>query len=122
MITYPVSEVIDRISICRLKVERIGEPQCKKELEYLEQHLGSYSFLNLDFEKYLRRLYDINGKIWDLEADIRKGKDDGLGLDEIGRRAILVRDYNKIRVSIKNEIIRETKMGFEDVKVNHISE
>ena len=122
MITYPISEVLDRISICRLKVERIGEPQCQKELEYLEQNLGSYSFLGLDVQRYIKRLYDINARIWDLEANIRKGKDENLGLEEIGRRAILVRDYNKLRVSIKNEIVRTTEMGFEDVKVNHISE
>jgi hypothetical protein len=56
-----------------------------------------------------------------MESDIRKGLDDNLGLEEIGRRAIKIRETNKIRVSIKNEISRKTKSGFEDVKINHIS-
>jgi len=70
----------------------------------------------------LERLYDINGKIWDLESDIRKGKEGELGLEEVGRRAIMIRELNKKRISVKNQITEETNMGFKDVKMNHASE
>lgn len=120
MIQYPISEVIDRISICKLKVEHIGEPQCEAELNFLKNGVLSYKFQ--DTEYYIQKLYEINSKIWDLEADIRGCKEKSLGLDEIGKRTLLIRDYNKARVAIKNEIIRKSKMGFEDIKINHLSQ
>ena len=57
-----------------------------------------------------------------MESDIRKGKEGELGLEEVGRRAILIRNLNRERVALKNKIIEETGIGFKDVKVNHASE
>jgi len=57
-----------------------------------------------------------------LESDIRGGKENLLGLEEVGRRAIMIRDLNKKRVALRNKIIEETGIGFKDVKVNHASE
>ena len=56
----------------------------------------------------------MNGKIWDLESDIRKGKEGELGLEEVGRRAIAVRELNKIRVGYKNDIVDMFKEGIID--------
>jgi hypothetical protein len=100
-------------------MERIGEPQCAKEFQWLERGVAEFNFSEFDF--YFKSLYDINGKIWDMESEIRKGLDAKLGLDEIGRRAIKIREANKTRVALKNEIAKKTKSGFEDVKMNHIS-
>jgi len=119
MIQYPLPELLDRMSICKLKTERIGEPQCFKELDFLKSALITYDFAESDF--YLQKLYEVNSKIWDMESDIRNGLDEELGLDEIGRRAIKIRETNKVRVSIKNEIVKKSKSGFEDVKMNHIA-
>ena len=83
---------------------------------------GPYFAWHMIKERILKKLYEVNGKIWDLEADIRKGKEGELGLEEVGRRAIEIRNLNKTRISIKNEITEVTGSGFKDVKVNHASE
>ena len=119
MLTYPLSDLIDRISIVKLKTERTDEEECRKELAYLMEHLPEYNFP--EAEEYINKLHEVNGKIWHLEADIRKGKDAELGLEEIGRRTLKIRGFNKIRVGFKNEIVDKTKTGFKDIKVNHAS-
>lgn len=50
-----------------------------------------------------------------------KGKENLLGLEEVGRRAILIRGKNKIRVGIKNEMVEKYEEGFKDIKMNHAS-
>lgn len=119
----PLAEVLDRLSILKLKIERINEPHLKKELKAFNNALGEFKNNGLKIkQEWLNELYKINTKIWDLEADIRKGKEGELGLEEVGRRAILIRNLNRERVALKNNIIQETGIGFKDVKVNHASE
>lgn len=118
----PLAEVLDRLSILRLKVERINEPHLKKELDAFNKTVDEFKNRGINIKvEWVASLYQINAKIWDLEADIRKGKEGELGLEEVGRRAILIRDLNRERVSLKNKIIDETGIGFKDVKVNHAS-
>ena len=117
---YPLPDLLDRISIAQLKVERIGEDECIKEYNTLIKEVYIYKFNNA--KEFIQRLYVVNGEIWNLESDIRSCKEDELGLEEVGRRAILIRKTNKKRVSIKNEIAVESKSGFVDIKMNHGSE
>jgi len=116
----PLSEVLDRLSIVELKIERIGEPHLALEKEALEEAVKEFEDrgIQIDFS-WVRDLKEINGQIWDLESDIRKGKEGELGLEEVGRRAIMIRGKNKIRVGIKNAITESTGLGFRDVKMNH---
>ena len=67
------------------------------------------------------RLCISNIKISILEADIRQGKEKELGLEEVGRRALEIRDINKERVALKNALKEIFKDGFRDIKVNHRS-
>jgi hypothetical protein len=125
----PLPEVLDRLSIVRLKIERIGEPHLRRELkEYLnavEEFKKEKIEINPEWEE---ELYEINGKIWDLEFDVRKiiNKDNcmdeaekTMGFEELGRRALLVEKLMKLRVAIKNQITEKTKSGFKDIKINH---
>jgi hypothetical protein len=116
-IPYPISEIADRYSICLLKQERTTE-NLDEELALYEKELKNY----LNIMEIVDRLYDINGKIWDLEADIRMGRDGELGFEEIGRRAIKIRDLNKNRIAIKNLIVSGYNEGFMDIKINHASD
>ncbi len=68
------------------------------------------------------RLCIANIKISILESDIRKGKEKELGLEEVGRRALKIRDINRERVALKNELKEIFKDGFKDIKVKHGSE
>jgi len=119
----PLPEILDRLSILKLKIERIGEPHLQKELEEYEKALVEFKIKGMFIdENWIKDLYKLNGEIWDLESDIRKGKEGELGLEEVGRRAILIRGINNKRVAIKNKIVEETGHGFKDVKMNHASE
>lgn len=113
----PISEIADRYSITLLKSERIEGVNLQDELNTYKQELDKYD----DIKPFIDRLYVINGEIWDLESDIRKGKENLLGLEEVGRRAILIRGKNKIRVGIKNEMVEKYEEGFKDIKMNHAS-
>ena len=117
---YPLPDLLDRVSIARLKVERIGEDTCKREYDALLKEIPAYGFDQAD--EYVDKLYEVNGRIWDMESDIRSGKEEELGLEEVGRRAIQIRKMNKLRVGIKNEIAEKSESGFVDIKMNHGSE
>ena len=119
----PLPEILDRYSIVKLKVERIGEPHLKRELDAYAQAIEEYRKKGVRIEQlWIDQLYDINRRIWDLEADIRSGKEGKLGLEEVGRRAIAIRELNKKRISLKNAIIEKTGLGFKDIKMAHASE
>ena len=113
----PISEIADRLSICMLKQERTSE-DLRKEIELYESELRGYE----NIHEYVDKLYEINGEIWHLESDIRKGREKELGLEEVGRRAILIREQNKKRVFVKNQMVETYGEGFKDIKVNHGSD
>ena len=84
-------EFLDRLSILILRAVH-GDSQ--DLVSYLSEFKGKDA-------QTLVGLLEINNKIWGLESDIRQGKE--LGLEEVGRRAIAIRDLNKQRVRLKNE-------------------
>ena len=119
----PLPEILDRMSILKLKIERIGEPHLKLEMAGYEKALKDFEKAGVKINPaWIANLYEINGKIWDLESDIRRGREKELGLEEVGRRAIMIRELNKKRISVKNQVVEETGIGFRDVKMNHGSE
>lgn len=113
----PIGEIVDKFTICKLKNERLNI-DLTKELNELLFEIKLYD--NIDI--FVDLLYEINGKIWDLESDIRKGNEHILGLEEIGRRALLIRDLNAIRVGYKNQINSKYVEGYVEYKMNHGSE
>jgi hypothetical protein len=117
----PISEIADRYSICLLKSERIHDTdisEVNRELNILKNELNKFNNIN----DYINSLYNINGQIWDLESDIRRGKEKEIGLEEVGRRAIAIRELNKKRIFIKNEIVKKYNMGFTELKMYHASQ
>jgi len=112
-----IGDIVDRYSICKLKSER-QQLDNTKEIDALLGEIERYDGI----DESINELYDINGKCWDLEADIRNGNEEILGLEEIGRRALKLRDLNKIRISIKNRVNSAFNQGFIEVKSNHGSE
>jgi hypothetical protein len=120
---FSIAEIIDRMSILKLKIEHFDEPRLKIEYADFEKALDDYKKEGFIVQKeWLEELYDINRKIWDLEADIRNGCEGKFSLEEVGRRALKIRDHNKERIAAKNKIINETGLGYKEVKVNHASE
>jgi len=115
----PASEMADRLSIAILKNERTDNDMTD-EINTYWKYLNEGNYPSI--ADFVDRLKEVNGRIWNLEADIRQGKEATLGLEEVGRRAISIRGLNKIRVGHKNEMVELYNEGFRDIKVNHGSE
>ena len=110
-----LGEVLDRFTILRLKLERIRDKNLIPEYEAFKKTIDEYKKNGVNLkQKWIDDLYEVNGKIWDLEFDIRRGKEGELGLEEVGRRAIAIRNLNNIRVNIKNKIAEESGL---DLKI-----
>jgi hypothetical protein len=130
---YFLDDLIDRISILSVKKCKAFGLE-KKEFDTLDvwEELLWEAVIKKMYEKvasfelkmtmvfdWRRRLVDVHNRIWDLEADIRAGKEGEIGLEEVGKRAIQIRDLNRERVAIRNEIVEMVGEGFKDIKVNH---
>ena len=127
---YPLDELLDKRSIIRLKIERIEDDidreRLKKEhedySEAIKEFITEGTCSQENILKWSEMLYEANGKIWDLEANIRKGQIGDLALEEIGLTAIEIRESNGVRVGIKSNIVRAIGQGYTDIKINHASE
>jgi|WetSurMetagenome_2_1015567.scaffolds.fasta_scaffold25699_3 hypothetical protein len=101
---YPLSELVDRKTILTLKLKHATKPErFQQEFDDISNAIEKHGF---EDKKLLAKLLKINEKIWDLEYDIRKGKEGQFTFEEIGRRALLIRDYNKKRIAIKNQVAK----------------
>ena len=111
-----IGDIVDRYSICKLKSERLGLDNTK-ELNDLKFEINKYE--GVDY--FIDNLYEVNSDIWNLESDIRRGNENILGLEEVGRRAIAIRELNGIRVNLKNKINTFFNTGFIEKKIDHAS-
>lgn len=127
---YPLDELLDKRSIIQLKIERLEgdsseKANLKKEFDdytlAIEEYVKEDICTSEEAERWHSQLYEINGKCWDMEAAIRQGKEGELGLEEVGKRALKLRDMNKIRIGIKKEVVEKTGVGYKDIKINHAS-
>jgi len=117
-----IGEFLDRLSIQLHKVQKIGSESYPEFVKYIEEFLLEIPSENFEeIIKGFRELYKFNGEIWKLESDIRKGKEKELGLEEVGRRALKIRDWNNKRIAVQNKLI-EKFGGFKNIKKNHRSE
>jgi hypothetical protein len=98
---FPVIEIVDRYTIALVKHEKTNGAN-QEELDfYLEQMKQA----NIDpLNAKVIELIEHHAYIWSLEDDIKKGRADSLPMDEIGRRALQVRDVMRERVRLKNEL------------------
>jgi len=101
--TNSPGDFYDRLSILYLKRERQEDYTDDGEIEELERVVKRCASWDQDL---FVRLEEVNGRIWDLESDLRLGKEGLLGLEEVGRRALKIRDLNKLRIELRNEINR----------------
>lgn len=142
MIEMSPGEVIDRYTILRMKakIDKSMIPElekyekefneiihivCKKLCEKPEDKNINIFIFN-SFWSPILTIMENNAKIWTLEASIRLSYSndpnsvDKLSLEEIGKRALRIRDLNKFRVNAKNMI--DCYFGFNpDKKIDHAS-
>ncbi len=111
-----MSEILDRYTITKLKSERTEEDVTEELLAY-ESEIKAKNADPAEMQGFIDRLYEVNGDLWDVEGDIRKGVD--MPLEEVGRLALKVRDLNCKRNGVKAEVVDAFAEGFKEIKVNY---
>jgi hypothetical protein len=116
----PVLELIDRLCIARVKYQRTNGAN-QVELDWYED---KYCQLpqSAELEYNVEAMTAIHNAIWELEWQLKSGVEEQLPLDEIGRRAIRIRDYNNKRITFKNSIASLLGHPVKEVKHNHLSD
>ena len=118
----PLSEIIDRISILKLKIENSSDSvmknKFKSELKEFESVLKDFKEKGFEIaDSWGENLYKINKNQWNLESEMKKAMEKN-DFGEMGRIYIEIQISNKKRIEIKNEIVNKTKIGFRDISVN----
>jgi len=116
--TQTLGDVIDRFTILTRKIY-FGMEDAISEHRHLEKSL-TYWEIDGKLITNVLRLAQMNTEIWNLEHEIRQGGEDKFTLEEIGKRAVKIRDLNKRRIHYKNKI-NEIAGHFKEYKVNHRS-
>lgn len=113
-----LGELVDKISILKIKLEKITDAEklkhVKKEEETLSKTLASLKLDNIDF--HLNQMIDVNLKLWKIEDDIRdleRDKDFGKTFIELARAVYITNDE---RFRRKNTINTTYKSGLQEVK------
>lgn len=116
----PVLELIDRLCIARVKHARTNGAN-QIELDWYEdkyQQLPQSAELDAD----IQAMTDIHHAIWDLEWQLKSGVEQMLSLQEIGRRAIAIRDFNNRRIAYKNSIASILGHPVREIKQDHLAD
>jgi len=119
MMFFPVVELLDRLAISRVKWRRTVSNAA--ELEYYETQAQQ---LQMDQECHdaIKELEIIHDTIWELEKELKSGREQSLPLEEIGRRAIAIRDHNNQRIRHKNFLAEKLGCPVREIKRDHLSE
>ena len=116
---FPVIEIVDRYAIAVVKHTKTqGANQ-----EELDFYLKQMKKANINPQHNLvLELIKHHEYVWSLEDDFKKCRIDSLPLDEIGRRALHIRDVGLKRVELKNTLAMLAGDPVREVKQDHISE
>jgi L-lactate utilization protein LutC len=119
MIFFPAVELLDRLAIARVKWRRTQANV--EELDYYE-HQAQQLNMDSQCDKAMQELETIHDTIWELEKELKSGREQELSLEEIGRRAIAIRDHNNRRIKYKNLLAERVGCPVREIKKDHLSE
>lgn len=118
---FPVIELVDRYAIAKLKLQKTkGSNQ--EEFEFYQGQLENQGHDIDKIKDDLDQLYNIHQQIWNLEAELKSGREAELALDELGRRAIMIRDLNNKRIQLKNKMAQQLGCVVREIKKDHLSQ
>lgn len=116
----PVLELIDRLCIARVKhVRTQGANQV--ELDWYESKFRQLP-QSQALDQAIADITDIHHAIWDLEWQLKSGVEQMLSLQEIGRRAIAIRDFNNRRIALKNTVAKILQHPVMEIKQDHLAD
>lgn len=118
MVNFPVIELVDRLTIARLKFEKTQANAA--ELEFYEAQARNINLEKISQE--IQQLKEIHNEIWQLEYLIKTGCEDQIPLEEIGRRAITIRNWNNKRIKLKNLMASMLGDPVQEIKSDHLSQ
>lgn len=102
-----VGELFDKITILRIKAERIGDPakeaNVRRELEALEAVAGAVP-ASTELDALVDRLHAVNAGLWDVEDGKRRHEREGRFDDAFIELARRVYKENDLRAAIKRQI------------------
>lgn len=113
---FPTIELYDRLAIAEVKWEKTQANQ--EELAWYQQHCA----VSFDVRELYEDLKAIHRQIWALELELKSGQEQKLALEEIGRRAIAIRNLNNQRINLKNTIAEKLNDPVREIKRDHLSE
>lgn len=113
---FPIIELYDRLAIAEIKWEKTKAN--KEELDWYTEQCP----VIIDVKELYEDLKNIHRQIWSLEAELKSGREHELPLEEIGRRAIIIRNKNNERIKIKNTIAERLGDSVKEIKKEHLSE
>lgn len=117
----PLPEAIEKVGILTLKLQGAQSEEERRAFEqernFYTKMLEAYRADGVEIKnEWIEELKNINAEGWVMEADITLGREDRLGLAEVGRRTLLLRDRNKIRIAFKKKIADEIGLDFYEIK------
>ena len=115
---FPIIELVDRLAIAEIKFKRTKANE-EELLWYMNEAI------RIDLTQIVDEYEDlkhIHNAIWELEAELKTGREAELSLEEIGRRAIAIRDYNNKRVKLKNAMAEKLNCPVREIKKDHLSQ
>lgn len=115
---FPIGELVDRLIIARIKSEKLG--LVTNESEWYESAIQDLDLNIVELE--MAELKQAHLKIWEMESLLKSGLEEQISLEEIGRRAIKIRNYNGQRIIIKNRISEKLGCNVVEIKKDHLSE
>ena len=115
---FPVIEIVDRYAIAVVKHEKTQGAN-QEELEFYLEQMNEID-INLSDPKLLE-LIEHHRHVWSLEDDFKKAKIDNLPLEEIGRRALYIRDIGYRRVDLKNDFAKILGDPVREIKQDHVT-
>ena len=116
----PVLELVDRLCIARVKHARTqGANQVERD--WYEHKLAQLP-QSTELDEAIQAMTDIHHAIWDLEWQLKSGVEQMLSLQEIGRRAIAIRDHNNKRIAYKNSVAHILGHPVKEIKQDHLAD
>lgn len=117
-VMFPVVELLDRLIISKIKIEKNIDSQL--EFDFYNSQAQKF---NLELVKpHMEKMEKIHKEIWNLESHLKNGAEAQISLDEIGRRAIAIRDLNNQRIKLKNAMAEILNCPIREIKKDHLSE
>ena len=118
---FPIIELVDRYAIAKLKFDKTNGAN-QAEFDFYTQQLKSVESDATKIHNELEALYHIHQQIWSLESELKSGREAELSLEELGRRAIMIRDLNNKRIQLKNKMAQQLGCVVREIKKDHLSQ